>query len=471
MGGASMRMRERGIGNLAFIAVIVLFVLALGLWFMAKDEADNFKAKYDQERMTSSAQRDKLVSARNAYDAMVEVLGYAWPELQRKEDAYPDPGRLKEKIRTELTKVTEDIKQRSRANTRARVYQFPTGTMGVEVTPGDMTTVTLYATAHVKETATVAAILEPLGGQFEYAAKVIEANNAQFETEYATYKTRVGELTGKISQVQSKYEADVSSKGQQFDTQKTRADDMQDQVNTLSAANDALQTDKARIEEEAGKKVRVLERDRNAWMQRALNEKTKKEVALKEDPKDGEVLYAAPRRSLVFINRSRRHKVANGTRFTVWRAGRGNIREDIAIVRVIEVDRTKSTARVLKRLNARVPVAQGMNISNPFYDPHRRLKVYVYGDLKQYPTDVAKRRLAESNVTVASRLDDTANVIVLGEPPVTVAEDIEDEAEAQMAEKQARVERDRRLKEVIEKARSIGAIVVTEDVLRTFIEY
>jgi len=464
-------MRERGIGNLAFIAVIVLFVLALGLWFMAKDEADNFKAKYDQERMTSSAQRDKLVSARNAYDAMVEVLGYAWPELQRKEDAYPDPGRLKEKIRTELTKVTEDIKQRSRANTRARVYQFPTGTMGVEVTPGDMTTVTLYATAHVKETATVAAILEPLGGQFEYAAKVIEANNAQFETEYATYKTRVGELTGKISQVQSKYEADVSSKGQQFDTQKTRADDMQDQVNTLSAANDALQTDKARIEEEAGKKVRVLERDRNAWMQRALNEKTKKEVALKEDPKDGEVLYAAPRRSLVFINRGRRHKVANGTRFTVWRAGKGNIREDIAIVRVIEVDRTKSTARVLKRLNARVPVAQGMNISNPFYDPHRRLKVYVYGDLKQYPTDVAKRRLAESNVTVASRLDDTVNVIVLGEPPVTVAEDIEDEAEAQMAEKQARVERDRRLKEVIEKARVIGAIVVTEDVLRTFIEY
>jgi hypothetical protein len=464
-------MRERGIGNLAFIAVIVLFVLALGLWFMAKDEADNFKAKYDQERMTSSAQRDKLVSARNAYDAMVEVLGYAWPELQRKEDAYPDPGRLKEKIRTELTKITEDIKQRSRANMRARVYQFPTGTNGIEVTPGDMTTVTLYATAHVKETATVAAILEPLGGQFEYAAKVIEANNAQFETEYATYKTRVGELTGKISQVQSKYEADVSSKGQQFDTQKTRADDMQDQVNTLSAANDALQTDKARIEEEAGKKVRVLERDRNAWMQRALNEKTKKEVALKEDPKDGEVLYAAPRRSLVFINRGRRHKVSNGTRFTVWRAGKGNIREDIAIVRVIEVDRTKSTARVLKRLNARVPVAQGMNISNPFYDPHRRLKVYVYGDLKQYPTDVAKRRLAESNVTVASRLDDTVNVIVLGEPPVTVAEDIEDEAEAQMAEKQARVERDRRLKEVIEKARSIGAIVVTEDVLRTFIEY
>jgi hypothetical protein len=464
-------MRERGIGNLAFIAVIVLFVLALGLWFMAKDERDNFEKNLEQERTTSAAQRDKLVGARAAYDAMHEVLGYAWPELQRKEDVYPEPSQLKNKIRTELTKITEDIKQRSRANTRARVYQFPAGTNGVEVTPGDMTTVTLYATPYVKETATVAGILEPLGGQFEFAAKVIEANNQQFESEYATYKTRVGELQGKIKQVQSKYEADVSSKGQQFDTQKTRADDMQDQVNTLSAANDALQTDKARIEEETGKKIRVLGRDRNAWMQRALNEKMKKEVALKEDPKDGEVLYAAPRRSLVFINRGRRHKVANGTRFTIWRAGKGNVREDIAIVRVIEVDRTKSTARVLKRLNPRVPVAQGMNISNPFYDPHRRLKVYIYGDLKQYPTDVAKRRLAESNVTVASRLDDTVNVIVLGEPPVTVAEDIEDEAEAQMAEKQARVERDRRLKEVIEQARVIGAIVVTEDVLRTFIEY
>jgi len=466
-----MHMRERGIGNLAFIAVIVLFVLALGLWFMAKDEADNFKANWEESKSTIQTQQNQMLNARQAYDAMLEVLGYSWPELQRKGDLCPDPGVIKEKIRTELTKVAEDIKQKSRANTRARVYQFPTGTNGVTVTQGDMTTITLYDVAHVKETATVAAILEPLGGQFEYAAKAIEANNKQFETENATYKTRVGELTSKIAQIQSKYEADVSSKGQQFDTQKTRADDMQDQVNTLSAANDALQTDKARVEEESGKKIRVLERDKNAWMQRALNEKRRKEVALKEDPKDGEVLYAAPTRSLVFINRGRRHKVSNGTRFTVWRAGKGNVREDIAIVRVIEVDRTKSTARVLKRLNPRVPVAQGMNISNPFYDPHRTLKAYIYGDLKQYPTDVAKRRLAESNVTVARQLDDTVNVIVLGEPPVTMAEDIEDEAEAKQAEKQARVERDRRLKEVIEKARVIGAIVVTEDVLRTFIEY
>jgi hypothetical protein len=466
-----MRMRERGIGNLAFIAVIVLFVLALGMWFMAKDEADNYKAKYQDSQSTIKTQQDQLFNARKAYDAMVEVFGYPWPELQPKGDMCPEASVIKEKLRTELTKITEDIKQRSRANTRARVYQFPTGTNGIEVTKGDMVTVTLYATAHVKETATVAAILEPLGGQFEYAAKVIEANNQQFETENEAYKKRVTDLGSKIAQVQSKYEADVSSKGQQFDTQKTRADDMQDQVNTLSAANDALQTENQRVQDEASRKIRVLERERDAWMQRALNEKAKKEVALKEDPKDGEVLYAAPRRGLVFINRGRRHKVANGTRFTVWRAGRGNVREDIAVVRVIEVDRTKSTARVVKQLNPRIPVAQGMNISNPFYDPHRKLKVYIYGDLKQYPTDVAKRRLAESNVSVARALDDTVNVIVLGEPPVTVAQDLEDEAEAQMAARQARVERDRRLKEVIEKARVIGAIVVTEDVLRTFIEY
>ena len=52
-------MRERGSGNLPFIAVLVLLVLVLALWFMAKDEADNLKAQRDRARQ-DAAQADMV---------------------------------------------------------------------------------------------------------------------------------------------------------------------------------------------------------------------------------------------------------------------------------------------------------------------------------------------------------------------------------------------------------------------------
>ena len=466
-----MRMRERGIGNLPFIAVIVLLVLALALWFMAKDEADNLRGQRDKAKQAAAQADDQLVSASNAFDALVEVTGWTYPELQHTKTVYPAPDKIKDKIRTELYKQVEDIQKSSEAKLRARQYTIDKSNNQVRVTEGDPTVIQLYGTGLVRETVTVQGILNPLASQFNYAAKAVEKNNELFEQEFKNYTSRMSQHQTKITDLASKYDTDVASKQQQFDTEKSRADDMQDQVNSLSATNDSLQVMASKVKTDSDRTIALLERERNAWKNRAIAEKVRKELALAEDPKDGEVLVADQRRGLVFINRGRRHKVSRGTRFTVWRPGKGNIREDIARVRVINVDDTKSTARILEWINRRVPVAQGMNISNPFYDPYKKLRCYIYGDLRTYPTDVAKRRLAESGVTVANRLDESIDIIVLGEPPVTLGEDIEDEAEAEAAAKRQTMERDRRLREIMNKAISIGAIVVNERVLRTFIEY
>ena len=42
-----MRRWERGIGNMPFIAVLVLLIVAIALFVMKQDEADSFKAKRD----------------------------------------------------------------------------------------------------------------------------------------------------------------------------------------------------------------------------------------------------------------------------------------------------------------------------------------------------------------------------------------------------------------------------------------
>ena len=467
-----MGIRERGIGNLAFIAVLLLMIIAGALAFVYRDEADNTAAKLAEEKAKASASIETLANANRAYDALYGTFGVELPAAKRTGDTYPGEAEIQNAVRTWLFEQATKIQAASQARLRNRQDQ-PQPPNEVRVVPGDMTTVELYGTPYVQTTIDVAKMLEPLEAQFRFAAKMVEDNNRLFEEEYEKYQTRIGELNTKITQVESKYTQDVSAKGQQADTVKAEADSMRDSVNELTAKIDTLQQKLASETSEFERNIRTANRNIQALQNRILAEKTQKEVALKEDPKDGEVLVADSRQGLVFINLGRTRKVGPGMRFTVWRSGKGNIREDIAVVRVIDSDATKSTCRILESLNPRVPPSAGMNVSNPFYDPHKTLNVYIYGDLRYFPSDLAKRRLAESGAKVMDTLDDTVNVIVLGDPPAPTGDEeaAEEEGEAALAERRANIAKEKAINEIIDKAISLGAVVVTEDVLRTFIQY
>ena len=300
---------------------------------------------------------------------------------------------------------------------------------------------------------------------------MIEANNGLYESATSVYKKRVGELQAENQTIKTQYESDVQAKSQLFDTEKQRADDQSDQVNSLAATNDQLNAEKSTMKATHQKEQRTLLREVSAWKGRAIAEKVTREVAIKEDPSDGEVLYADRRTRLVFINRGRNFHVGNGMRFTVWRTGKGGVREDIAVIRVIGVEKTSAKCNIVSVKNRRVPISQGMQISNPFYDPHKRLRVYISGNLRYYSSDLAKRRLAESGADVTDRLDDRVNVIVLGTPAVSMPTDDGDEEGMAAAKARAATEREKRLRDVRQTAVTLGAIVVTENVLRTFISY
>jgi len=462
---------ERGIGNLAFIAVLVLLVIAAALAFVWRDEADQNKARADQANAKLAKADAAIVDARNAYDTLYGMLEADIAALRRTGQNYPDENTIKTEVRNWLWGIAEKVKAASEAKLRNRNYQINPDTGEVTVIKGDVTTLRLYGTAFAKDSITVQKMLTPLEEQFRFAADVVAKNNELYEQTYDSNKQRESELKSQVEQAKSKYEGDVSEKAQQAENFRNEANSMRDQANQLTEQIDAKETEASQIKAEAEKRIRTLTRDRNAWRDRARNEKVKKEIALKEDPKDGEVLVADARRGLVFINRGRKNQVSRGTRFTVWRPGKGNIRENIANIRVIDVERTRATCRIVEQLDPRTPVAEGMNISNPFYDPNKRLRVYIYGELTQYPTNLAKRRLAESGVIVADELDDRVNVIVLGEPPVTAGEEAMDEAEAALMERRMSMERDKNLRRVRDIAANIGAVVVTENVLRTFVEY
>lgn len=471
-----MRMRERGIGNMPFIALIVLLVAAIGLFFMKSDEASTAQEAAAQLRAANAKSIETMQSARSAYGAWLEVAGLGMPELQPKEEGgvttYPTAAVIKDKVAQWMMDQTTDLATKGTAKLKNRVYQVDKGNNAVRVTESaDGATLQLFGTPFVKETITFATFVAPLGTQFAYAAKAIEDNNRLFEDERKSYETRIAQLQAKVNEQSTQFQADVASKAQLFDTEKTRADQMQDQVNQASTKVDELQSKNQALVQEFTKSKRMSDIEKQALKDRYINEKRRMEIAMKEDPKDGEVLVADARQGLVFLDKGKNFRVAPNMRFRVWRIGKGNVRENVAEVEVIDVGESSSTARVTKLVSSRVPVAQGMSFSSPFYDPHKKLRVHIFGNLRYYPSDLAKRRLAESGCAVAERLDDTVNVIILGEPAVDIEADAGTPEEAAAAEEKAKAQRAARVKDLMDTAATLGAIVVTEDVLQTFIEY
>jgi RNAse (barnase) inhibitor barstar len=308
-----------------------------------------------------------------------------------------------------------------------------------------------------------------LGDQFRYAAQAMEANNTLFETENKNYQTRIGQFQTKINEIQGQYTQDVAQKGQLADQERQQKDALQDQVNQQITRIDALSSELQQVKQTSDKERRTFEREIQAYKDALRNLKPKLELAIKEDPADGEVLVADQRQGLVFINRGRDFRVEPGRKFMVWRLGKGNVREDIAEVEVIDVDDTKSTCRIIRWLNTRVPVAEGMSVSNPFYDPYKKLRVYIHGNLRYFPSDLAKRRLAESGCIVENQLTDNVNVVVLGDPPVDLGDVGEDDVA--IAEQKAKAQREANIRDLMHRSATLGAVVVTEDVLRTFIKY
>jgi hypothetical protein len=455
----------------------VLLVIAVAMFFVAKTDADDFKARNKTLVEQTSKLNDVVLEAGKSYDKWVELAGFGIPELQRQGDPagldkYPAPAVIDDKVRTAMMTIAGEIATQSQAKIKRGQWTIDTSNNSVKFAPdGDTTTIQLFNAGYVKETVTFAAFLAPLGAQFNWAAKAIEVNNENFEKEYKGNQTRIAALQQQLTQATAAYQADVASKAQALDTEKTRAAQMSDTVVADTAKIDAISSEITTLKTNFEKSMKISDREKSALANALRNTKDQIEIAMKEDPKDGEVLVADARQGLAFLNRGKNFRVAPNMRFVIWRLGKGNVRENVAEVQVIESGETKSTARVVKLFSPRVPVSEGMSFSSPFYDPFKKLRVYIAGDLRYYPSDLAKRRLAESGCSVSERLDDTVNVVVLGVPAVDLGGEATSPEEAAASEERAKAMREARIREIKDTSATLGAVVVTEEVLRTFIEY
>jgi hypothetical protein len=463
-----MKIRERGIGNVAFIFVLVLFVIAVLMWFMASDQVDTLRTQNVELQKQGAAQFSVIQKWKEAYGGLAKLLQYG-PFIT--DDNPLSQDEILKQGRTWLTGIANEVAAASQTTIQGESYRI-TAEGGVQVSAGqgDIQNVQLYVNTLSEETVNVAALLAPMANGFRAAARHMKEAIERQGTEFKNYEQRVAQLTQQNSANEAKFGQDVQQKQANIDSLTTQVSSTQDTLNRATADLDAEKAKAAQDKDAFDKSLRQAEIRAGAAETGLRNERARIARALAEDPKDGEVIEVSGTLGTVFLNLGRKHHLSAGTVFKVWRPAKGNIREDIAVLRVIRVEETLSESRIIKELKANAPVTKGMNISNPFYDPRAKVPVHIWGNLRSYPTDVAKKRLAAAGAEVVPAFDDTVRVVILGEPPVEVAA-AEDEAGAAAAEKAASMERERRLNEAIEKANAINAVVVTEDALRTFMDY
>jgi len=465
-----MSNRERGIGNVAFAMVLVLFVIAILMWFMSNDQVEKerkARIQADQEKAQAfqSTQRWK-----EAYEGLAGFVQCA--EVMVAEGNTPlTRDEIVEKCRNWLFTALTDVQTQSTVEIQNESYRItPEGGIAVQVNQAGKMQVSFYGATLAKETTTVAAAIAPLAAQFRAAARITKEVVERQGSEFKSYEGRVSALTTQNSENQKRFTEDAAQKQANIDSLTTQVNSTQDSLRESTGKYDAAVAEFSQEKDKFDKSLRSAQISEQAAVNGLRNLREKQAIAIKEDEKDGEVREVSDTLGTVFINLGRKNRVSAGTVFKVWRPAKGNVREDVAVIRVIRVEETLSECRIVKSIRANTPVTKGMNVSNPFYDPSAKLNVHIWGSLKSYPTDVAKKRLAAAGVNIVEKFDDTVQIVVLGEPPVEIAA-AEDEAGAAAAEKAARMDRERRLTEALQRAGAIGAVAVTEDVLRTFIDY
>ena len=97
-----MRNRERGIGNFAFIAVLVLFVVSTALAFVWKDEGDTAKQEASNAKKATLQADNKATAWEQAYNGMKATLGMIGAAIDGGTDNIPKPDGIQAFIRNQL---------------------------------------------------------------------------------------------------------------------------------------------------------------------------------------------------------------------------------------------------------------------------------------------------------------------------------------------------------------------------------
>ena len=228
--------------------------------------------------------------------------------------------------------------------------------------------------------------------------------------------------------------------------------DLENQRNLLSQA-----TDKAKVDAAAANTSIT------ALKTRVQNDKEVLEAEIARDGPDGSILAANNSRRIVYVNLGTADKVVAGMKFAVWNVGRGAIRVqkgDVVITQVLDVHYSQASIS-----SSTSPLSTGDQISNPLFRKDRPIRLFLAGDLKKFPKEIAVARLKRMNVIIDDKISSETDYVLI---PAGVAVVPAGGAPADPAAAPAAESEFDRLQKL---ANNFGANLITETMIEAFLDY
>jgi hypothetical protein len=286
---------------------------------------------------------------------------------------------------------------------------------------------------------------------------------ATLESEKKALEESLATTKGELKAEQDRHTTDVQNLQKELTDANAKVES--NRVEATTALNKAQQ-----LEEEMKRKETSLTREIQARDERIRQEKSRRDLQIRRDDKDGDVTATSPTMRTATISLGSSDRVFVGLKFGVSTWGRGGQRERKGEVVVTRVTGPHSAqVSILGETDAQSPIVQGDFVHNPLYSPTEDVNVVIVGTLQKWPKTILVDRLRRLGVTVQDQMDGKTDYVVVPDSmsaPLPTGAPAEGEEGAD-APKPGQSE----LEKIQSQARGFGAVVITESMLDSFLNF
>lgn len=358
--------------TIPFIVVIILFVAALGLWWVANDDIARFEALWTTSQADKVKIETRLDETLNRFQTLSNVVG--WRDASQV-GSKSDPSGLQSAI--------DSVK----------------GTVGPALGSDDATleqAINAMLAAYQASQQSLTQIQSSLTSA-EAARKAAEANINNIEQ---TYKAQLATLNQQLSDEQARADNQGTTDQQRFDELLASEQNKESDLRQAQRDLDDAQAESKREMATAEATIQSL---------------AAKQAALVPSEPDGRILSVSDTGSLAYIDIGGRDGLQSGTRFEVLRRGKSGELLPVGSIEVREVESDMAMVGVLGSIDATNPLLTGDLVRNPHFRRGSTMHFYLLGE---FPLTLSREfiveRLSRLGGTVDDALSANTDVVIMG---------------------------------------------------------
>lgn len=400
----------RGAVHILFLIVTLIIALAgWGLWFMQLQENETLEANAAAAQATAEDATTKLVFAEGAYQEVARYVGAPMPST---------------------VNFAEDYR-----NTPAKEH-YKTWTQQVDQAMQSLPARIEDRAARVDN---LLQAWEPIISRYQ----AMKTEKGQLETQVANKNSQIQSLqeaaaqkdaqhVQTVEQAQLAAQRDQARLATQLEQVRTENTSFAERARTL---NDGIETVREEANSERQRHL-VVEKTMDGQVQ---NMKNKLTLERERETPDGEVLAVDPILKTVFIDVGGKNFLRRGTRFKVYRTGKGDEKIHKGWIRVVDVADSRAECRVDEVSHPR-GVEAGDWIYNPYFNPSVKSEdkqhfAFVGQISGRYTREILESMLERRGAVIDPNVTIETDFLVVGQSEDPELGDITENPEYQKAKR------------------------------------